>query len=63
MVNERYLVLNRHGKSIIETFFTAVAQILDFRCLPGHIFYPQNSTQNTVLDLIKHSFRSYKTQF
>ena len=44
MVNGRYLVLNRHGKSIIETFFTeAVALILDFRCVPGHIFFPQNT--------------------
>ena len=40
MVNERYLVLNRHGTSIFETFFTeAVAWILDFRCVPGHIFF------------------------
>ena len=30
MVNERYLVLNRHGTSIIETFFTeAVTLILE----------------------------------
>ena len=44
MVNERYLVLNRHGTSILETFFTgAVALILDFRCVPGHIFFSQNT--------------------
>ena len=49
MVNERYLVLNRHGTSIIETFFTeAVALILDFRCVPGHIFFFTKLTiQNT----------------
>ena len=49
MVNGRYLVLNRHGKSIIETFFTeAVALILDFRCVPGHIFFTKLTIQNTV---------------
>ena len=38
------MVLNRHGKSIIETFFTeAVTLILEFRCVPGHIFSPQNT--------------------
>ena len=48
MVNDRYLVLNRHGTSIIDTFFTeAVTLILEFRCGPGHIF----SLQNTVLGL------------
>ena len=48
MVNARYLVLNHHGTSIIETFFTeGVALILDFRCEPGHIFFPQNSPYKT----------------
>ena len=47
MVNEMYLVLNRHRTSIIKTFFTeAVTLILDFRCVPGHIF------PNTVPGLI-----------
>ena len=58
MVNGRYLVLNCHGKSIIETFFTeAVALILDFRCVPGHIFFTKLTIQNfSVLRLEK----SYK---
>ena len=48
MVNERYLVLNRHGTFIIETFFTeAVTLILEFRCAPGHIFSPPNSPYKT----------------
>ena len=51
MVNERYMVLNRHEKSIIETFFTkAVALILDFRCVPGHIFSPQNTVRGLRLE-------------
>ena len=41
MVIERYLVLNRHRTSIMKTIFTeAVTLILDFRCVPGHIFSP-----------------------
>ena len=54
MVNERYLMLNRHRTAIMKTFFTeAVTLILDFCCVPGHIFSPLNSpykTQFQVLD-------------
>ena len=48
-MDEKYLVLNRHRTSIIKTFFTEVESlILDFRCVPGHIFPPIKLTiQNT----------------
>ena len=60
MVNGRYLVLNRHGKSIIETFFTeAVALIRDFRCVPGHIFFTKLTIQNTV-PVLRFLEKSYK---
>ena len=61
MVNGRYLVLNRHGKSIIETFFTeAVALILDFHCVPGHIFFFTKLTiQNTVPVLRLESLKKF----
>ena len=39
MVIERYLVLNRHGTSIMKTFLQKQwALIRDFRCVAGHIF-------------------------
>ena len=50
MVNKRYLVLNRHGRSILETvFIEGVAWILDFRCVPGHIFSQNYTIQNIFL--------------
>ena len=63
MVNERYMVLNRHEKSIIETFFTeAVALILDFRCVPGHIFSPQNTVRGLNSKNILKSLRIFELQ-
>ena len=52
MVNERYLVPNRHGASFMKTFFTEAvdpALICDFRCVPEHILL--RKTQFSVLDL------------
>ena len=60
MVNERYLVLNRHGTSIMETGFTeAVALISRFSLRARtHIFSTKLIIQNTVPDLrLEKSFK------
>ena len=56
MANERYLVLNRHGTSIMKTFFTeAVGPDSRFST---HFFFFKLAIQNTFLSLrIEKSFK------
>ena len=60
MANERYLVLNRHGTSIMKTFFTeAVGPDSRFSLhTRTHFFFFKLAIQNTFLSLrIEKSFK------